>query len=752
MMVKRLMVLVSIVLTTVSMLAQSVTIDDAAGWLESAYVKWQPGENADSYNVYYSGEGITDQQIDPQLIRDYGSYFRADVLGLKAGSYTLKIVPVISDVEGEVTQTAALTVLAHDRTGFSFSNGRVPGAYKADGTLKDNAVVLYITENTKDKVSLEVTGANENPCVGLETILEGFKKGDDNRPLVLRLVGQITDPAYLDKGDIVIENDNNAAGYITLEGVGDDAVADGWGIRVKNASNIEIRNIGLMNCNSDEGDDIGLQQNNDYVWVHHCDFFYGDAGSDSDQAKGDGALDCKKSTYVTFSYNHFWDTGKSNLLGLSEGTTQGLFITYHHNWYDHSDSRHPRVRYYSAHVYNNYYDGIAKYGVGSTLGSSVFVEGNYFRHCKYPMLTSMQGSDVYDESTQSNDYSDMPTFSKEDGGTIKAFNNYMEGQRRFVPYGDAGYPNSTVDFDAYVATTRDETVPATVKSSYGSNTYNNFDTNSSVMYAYTAETPADARNTVMQWAGRVNGGDFKWTFNNAVDDQSYAVNTALKAALTGYETTLVAVQGDSIATGGTGGGTGEITGDVVHNFTLSGLSSEFFDITGTLSATKGTVTYGGLTLTQCLKIESSTSVSFTIAEDATLVLVFNEGFSGEININGTAYAISNGVMTATLTAGTYEITKVDVANLYLMSLEFASAIQHPNAVNVQLYPNPVSTALNIASDAEVQNVEIYSLSGQLINDISGNVKTLDVSQLNQGTYLIKVYTGKGIFRQTILKK
>ncbi|MFC0876408.1 T9SS type A sorting domain-containing protein [Saccharicrinis sp. FJH2] len=753
MMVKRLMVLVSIVLTTVSMLAQSVTIDDAAGWLESAYVKWQPVENADSYNVYYSGEGITDQQIDPQLIRDYGSYFRADVLGLKAGSYTLKIVPVISDVEGEATETATLTVLAHDRTGFSFSNGRVPGAYKADGTLKDNAVVLYITENTKDKVSLEVTGANENPCVGLEMILEGFKKGDDNRPLVLRLVGQITDPEYLDKGDIVIENDNNAASYITLEGVGEDAVADGWGIRVKNASNIEIRNIGLMNCNSNEGDDIGLQQDNDYVWVHHCDFFYGDAGSDSDQAKGDGALDCKKSTYVTFSYNHFWDTGKSNLLGLSEGTTQGLFITYHHNWYDHSDSRHPRVRYYSAHVYNNYYDGIAKYGVGSTLGSSVFVEGNYFRHCRYPMLTSMQGSDVYDESTQSNDYSDMPTFSKEDGGTIKAFNNYMEGQRRFVPYGDAGYPNPTVDFDAYVATTRDETVPATVKSSYGSNTYNNFDTNSSVMYTYTAETPADARNTVMQWAGRVNGGDFKWTFNNAVDDQSYAVNTALKAALTGYETTLVAVQGDSVASGGgTGGGTGEITGDVVHNFTLSGLSSDFFDITGNLSDSKGTVSYGGLTLTQCLKIESGTSVSFTIAEDATLVLVFNEDFSGEININGTAYAISNGVMTATLTAGTYEITKVDVANLFLMSIEFASDIHHPNAVNVQLYPNPVSAALNIASEAEVQNVEIYSLSGQLINDISGNVKTLDVSQLNQGTYLIKVYTGKGIFRQTILKK
>ena len=172
------------------------------------------------------------------------------------------------------------------------------------------------------------------------------------------------------------------------------ATANGWGIRLKNASNIEIRNIGIMNVNSGEGDNIGLQQNNDHIWVHNVDFFYGDAGSDADQVKGDGALDCKKSTYITFSYNHFWDNGKSNLLGLSEGTTSGLYITYHHNWYDHSDSRHPRVRYYSAHVYNNFYDGNAKYGIGSTLGSSVFSESNYYRNCKYPMLTSLQGSIV----------------------------------------------------------------------------------------------------------------------------------------------------------------------------------------------------------------------------------------------------------------------------------------------------------------------------------------------------------------------
>ena len=240
---------------------------------------------------------------------------------------------------------------------------------------------------------------------------------------------------------------------------------------IKNATNIEIRNIGTMLTDADEGDNIGLQQDNDYIWVHNVDFFYGEAGGASDQAKGDGALDCKKSTYVTFSYNHFWDSGKSNLLGLSEATTTGLYITYHHNWYDHSDSRHPRVRFYSAHVYNNYFDGNSKYGVGSTEGSSIFVENNYFRNCKYPMLTSMQGTDIF--------YGTGGTFSSEDGGTIKAYNNSISGQTRFIPYDAINYP---IEFDAYVATTRGETVSNSITSKLGANIYNNFDTDPSLIH------------------------------------------------------------------------------------------------------------------------------------------------------------------------------------------------------------------------------------------------------------------------------
>lgn len=778
-MLKRLLFLLPILAISLGSWAASVTITESSGWLESAFVKWQTINDADSFNVYYSGQGITDQQIDEQLIRNYGTYYRADIPGLEAGTYTIKIAPVINGAEGESAVTGSINVKALDRTGFAFSNGRVPGAYKADGTPKSGAVVIYITENTKNKVSLDVTGANANPCVGLETILEGFKKGDDNRPLIVRLVGQVTDMTYMSKGDIVLENSNNASGYITLEGVGDDAVADGWGIRVKNASNIEIRNIGTMNCDSDEGDNIGLQQDNDYIWIHHCDFFYGSPGGDADQSKGDGALDSKRSGFVTISYNHFFDSGKSNLLG--NGTEDPKYLTYHHNWYDHSDSRHPRVRSHSVHVYNNYYDGNSKYGIGSTNASSVFIEANYFRHCKYPILTSMQGSDVWDEAVGANDYTDMPTFSKEDGGSIKAFNNYMTEQTRFVAYGDAGFPNSTVDFDAYVVSNRNDSVKSNVVSYKGSNTYNNFDINPAIMYSYTPQSPADAKDSVMKYAGRIMGGDLKWAFNNATDDISYDVDVNLKAALIDYQTEMVSIQGDSSGNGGTIPGdpdnppvdpsdtTGLSGAEYIHNFTLSGTTSTFYSITGNLSTSKGTVNYGGLTLTQCLKLESSTSIKFTTVKEATLTLVFNDDFTGALKINGTSYNPVAGILTLTIPAGSYEITKGDSTNLFYMSIAYAGSGENPEdpdnpdnpdggtaAINTEItevlvYPNPVLNSLNIVSDSWVEKVEIYSLTGILVQRTEANIKTIDMSSLNRGTYLIMVFTEQGLFRQTIIK-
>lgn len=717
-------------------------------------VKWKPAEGVTRYHVYYSGAGITDKQVDNQLIRSYGDYFRADILALKVGRYTIKVVPVVDKLEGAAIVCPEVEVLALDRSGFAFNAGRVPGAYKKDGTLKDNAVVIYITEKSKNTIELHVTGATTNPCVGLQGILDGFKKGADTRPLAIRFVGTITDPTFMYNGDIVVENKSNASSYMTLEGVGNDAVLNGFGVRVKNATNIEIRNIGTMLCDSDEGDNISLQQDNSYVWVHHCDLFYGKAGGDADQAKGDGALDSKKSNFVTFSYNHFWDTGKSNLLGLSEGSNPG-FISYHHNWYDHSDSRHPRVRYYSAHIYNNYYDGNSKYGIGSTNGSSLFVEKNVFRNCLKPMMISMQGTDT----KMGTDQKDSPTFSKEDGGMIKAFDNQIQGGT-FSSY-VTGDPLRSVEFDAYVVSDRKEQLPASVVAKKGGAKYNNFDTNSSIMYDYTLHESSQVVDIVQSQSGRMMGGDFEFTFNNVVDDPSYAVNTPLMSKLLSYKTELVFVQDD--AEGGNGPTPNpdpedpeepqDPTGMIVHNF-IDGKASSFFTITGNMQSKPGTVTYGALTLTQCLKMESSTSITFTTTVEGSLTLVFDAAFSGKVKVDGVSHTAVNGVVTVQLVAGQHQISKGDTSNLYYIELRLDSstAIEQPTLATISLYPNPASEYLIIETQDSILYVKIYNLSGVLVLQQEHVAGMIDLRSLVDGQYIIRVETTQGVSTELLIKR
>ncbi|SDG92820.1 pectate lyase family protein [Winogradskyella thalassocola] len=826
---KKILLYLSLCLVGLQLNAQAVTITESSGWLESAFVEWLPEDGVDSYNVYYTGGGLTDQIIDTQLIRSYGSYYRADVLGLSTGNYILKVVPVIANIEGPAAVSNSVTVTAHDRNGFAHSNGHVPGAYNLDGTLKANAVVIYITENSKNTISLNVIGATTNPCVGLQTILDGFKKGDDDRPLAVRLIGNITDLDYMLNGDVVIENENNNNGSITFEGVGNDALVNGWGLRIKRGTNIEVRNLGFMLTNANEGDNIGLQQDNEYVWVHNCDLFYGASGGDADQAKGDGALDCKRSTYVTMSYNHFWDTGKSNLLGLSENTTTELYITYHHNWYDHSDSRHPRVRFYSAHVYNNYFDGNAKYGSGSTEGSSLFLEGNFFRNCKYPMLTSQQGTDIFNGSNG--------TFSGEDGGVIKAFNNDMSGETRFVAYDAVNYPTQ---FDAYVATTRDENIESNISSFQGGNTYNNFDTDPSLyISSLTVDSPIVAKNNVIQYSGRLSGGDINWTFDAPDDDTSYAINTGLLGLLTSYTSNLVSIQGDTLGTGSTqtltvpdnndqsvdsgnaiedmiftwGGDATDVSviglpasgivytkntiaqtitvsgtptsnvnfsittngsagssvtasgsvsinglpnGDEIHNFTASGLNSGFYSFTGAnMNSNPGSTIYDGLILTERLKIESSTNISYTTTSISTLTLVFDPAFSGNIKLDGVTYSATDGVLTLTnIPSGNHSITKGNVANLYYIKSEFALGIEDLSPLQkLKVYPNPIANLLNIyLPNSTIEKITIYNVIGTVIQTIKKDLRVVDLTNLESGSYFITLKTNRGVVTKKFLKK
>ena len=645
----------------------AIKLKEYKGVSESVYATWEKQAGITDYNVYIKESTDSNYKVvDKQLIREYSDFYRVDVLGLKEGSYDLKIVSVLNDKEesDSATSVSNINVISHDRSGFGFVNGSSSGAYNDDGTLKTNARVIYVTNQTKDTVETSAIVSKQTVNVkGIQNIIAAMKsqKGITD-PICVRFIGNILDPANMEKGDLYVDGVKN----LTIEGIGNDTTMNGFGIVIKNSSNVEIRNLGFMNCNSKEGDDCGLQQSNDHIWVHNCDFFYGDAGSDADQIKGDGALDTKKSTYVTHSYNHFWDNGKCNLQGMKEETAQN-YITYHHNWYDHSDSRHPRVRTCTVHIYNNYFDGNAKYGIASAMGASIFAENNYFRSTTntIPFITGQMGHDIKDDGTT--------TLSSEYGGVIKEFGNVFDGSNfRYTKYSD-----DNNNFDAYNASSRDEKVSSTVKSP-ANVVYNNFDTDSSIMYTYTVQTASEAKESVIKYAGRVDGGDFKWTFTND-DDAKDEVDSALKQALTKYKDNIVRTLGISVDATQTEGENvttePEVTdtpiaveGTYVKTFD-NGTTDTVFKITANLKSGVAIKTYDGVNYTTAIKMESSTSIKFSISEAKKLVIITDTS-AKNIKIDGEKVLTnSSGVVEIELSSGSHEIIKGDSMNVYAFILK-----------------------------------------------------------------------------------
>ena len=525
-----------------------VQITTAAGWNESLYAEWEHFDGADNYNVYVKGGQYADYtKIDGQLVRSYGSYNRADAVGLKAGDdYSIKVVPVINAKEEESKASIATNIIVRsfNRDGYAHHQASAGiGAYNNDGTLKEGARILYISKDNAKTVTLDMTvdkkGKTETRT-GIQDILKAYEKGIETRPLCIRIIGLLKKDDMPELGSSSIGLQVKGKGQnmnLTIEGVGNDATFHGFGILVRNCRYVELRNLGVM-MHPEDG--ISFDTDNEHLWGHNLDIFYGE-NKGGDKAKGDGSFDVKGTLYATVSANHYWDSGKCN---LNSNKDEVDYVTYHHNWFDHSDSRHPRVRVSKhLHVFNNYYDGNSKYGVGATTASCIFVEKNYFRHCKYPMLISKQGSDIHNGTGTSSET--KGNFSSEDGGMIKAFDNYITEQTSFEPYvaGDALYSKH---FDAYVVENRNDQVPAEVVTLQGGTGYNNFDT-ASDFYMYSPDAAADVPSTVtgQYGAGRCQHGDFQYTFDNATQDKNSEVITDLSNKLANYESKLVKIYGDS---------------------------------------------------------------------------------------------------------------------------------------------------------------------------------------------------------------
>jgi pectate lyase len=185
-------------------------------------------------------------------------------------------------------------------------------------------------------------------------------------------------------GTITLSDMADVTSDKTVVGTGGATIA-GSGLNVSEAHDVIIQNLNFRDWDDDA---INVQYSTN-VWIDHNSFTNG----------ADGAVDIKRaSDFVTVSWNHFFNHDKTMLLGHDDGNASEdvghLRVTYHHNWFDGTNSRHPRVRFGNpVHVFNNYYGSIGDYGVASTMDAGVLVESNFFENTEDPFHLAEGDSD-----------------------------------------------------------------------------------------------------------------------------------------------------------------------------------------------------------------------------------------------------------------------------------------------------------------------------------------------------------------------
>ena len=282
------------------------------GYNEGLYATFS-GTSKDNFKVFvasYKESDMSFEEVNNNLIRLIGpDTIRVDVLGLSKGDYVLKVV---SSCDNKTVYSDKISVSNYDRSGYAHfsyaldatgidvSNGI--GAYTNDGVLKSGAVVVYVTDETKNTVTATIGGKT---YTGLSSILQA--QSNSSVPLDIRLIGSINAATWntidyktsstttITPSDVIGANgialelknyteselisggyntlettytklngltnkikydsskdefdsyynmlDISSAKNVTVEGVGEGATIFGWGFTWKHCSSIEVRNI-----------------------------------------------------------------------------------------------------------------------------------------------------------------------------------------------------------------------------------------------------------------------------------------------------------------------------------------------------------------------------------------------------------------------------------------------------------------------------------------------------------------------------
>jgi len=435
----------------------SIKVESVLGLNEQIYLNLAKGEYVISYKKADAEEYTV---LDKELMLENKEKLDCYILGLAKGLYDVKI----EQGEGDSYACKTITdidVEKQDRSGYAhFQRDEGIGGYNNDGTVKEGAKILYVNNENKNTVALDINGTT---YTGMVAILQAKEHMEE--PLIIRVLDKITTnqwvptsvspglsdyssvpdgyyesifsnqqgenlaglPVWIDIGETDTRNKfitapdgivfteavalspimGNAitgcmmnlfevynAENITIEGVGTKAEFFQFGIAFEYCKSIEVKNITFSKYPVDALSIKAADKLTEYgwVWIHNNTFKEGYSSfwhriDDSDykgeynsggygDANADESIDLRDVRNLTFSYNKFYKTGKTVILGGWEYDAQ-LNLTFHHNFYLLCEQRLPLSRNSNIHNYNNYYADCNR-GLSPRTSTYVFSEANYF--------------------------------------------------------------------------------------------------------------------------------------------------------------------------------------------------------------------------------------------------------------------------------------------------------------------------------------------------------------------------------------
>ena len=656
--------------------------------------------SASNYSVYYmSSTSSSYTLIDSELVRLVDGIIRCDIVGLKQGTYSVKIVA--SDNTTKIINN--INVQAYDRSGyahFNYTSG--VGAYTDEGTLKNNAIVVYVTEENKNTVTATLNGKT---YTGLINILTNQSKS--SVPLNIRIIGtigaatwnELTNSAYsvattttikgangkylalqnytedqiisggfntlntkvtsklngltnkvkYDSGKTEFDSYYNMADIsnaknVTVEGIGANAMIFQWGFTWKSCTGIEVRNLTFDDYTEDacsfEGSSSDVTKYGRY-WIHNNTFNQGknywDVCSEQDKHYGDGAMDLKCLKGVTASYNQFYQCKKTGLVGGSDSVLT-MDVTFHHNYYNQVGSRLPLGRQANMHIYNNYY---YKCSTCQDIRANAFVlsEKNYFEGCSAAQKVTTNDKYKYT--------------------VIKSFEDYITG---------GGTTQATI------VTKRDATLTGGCKPD-GSTNYTNFDIDPSKFYYDSTNKVSDVSiltpvQDVPEFVKK-SAGAMTSTFIPTYGDITFGDNTGDESGNTGgdSENTETEVTGSILINFNnisTGSHTSNIIGD---NYTVYATSSKTVSIT----SASGALNVNGTSIDSYLGLGGSGSssyrnISFTTTKSAKITVYYAAASNRYLGLYNSSGLIETSLATVdnnTILSHTY--STVDAGSYYIAS-------------------------------------------------------------------------------------